>query len=137
MAGSAGTEDGDMGFQIAPMVDVVFVLMVFFMAMSGMQKREKELPIALPGPVDASRAVPQILLIEISAEGEVRMNSEHLGSTGDRSLIGLRESLKVIIDQSGDRDQVVIRPSSLTRHERIIDVLNAVTAAGVKKLAFS
>ena len=32
MAGSVGSEDGDIGFQIAPIVDVVFVLMVLFMA---------------------------------------------------------------------------------------------------------
>ena len=31
MAGSVGSEDGDVGFQIAPMVDVVFVLLLFFM----------------------------------------------------------------------------------------------------------
>ncbi len=48
MAGSVGSEDGDMGFQIAPMVDVVFVLMLFFMASAGSQIVEKELTINLP-----------------------------------------------------------------------------------------
>ena len=41
MAGSVGSEDGDMGFQIAPMVDVVFVLLLFFMASAGAQIIEK------------------------------------------------------------------------------------------------
>ena len=36
MAGSIGSDDGDIGFQIAPMVDVVFVLMLFFMACAGL-----------------------------------------------------------------------------------------------------
>src|SRR5260370_1234921 len=48
MAGSVGSDDGDIGFQIAPMVDVVFVLMLFFMACAGSQVKEKELKIALP-----------------------------------------------------------------------------------------
>ena len=41
MAGSVGSEDGDIGFQIAPIVDVVFVLMLFFMASAGAQVVEK------------------------------------------------------------------------------------------------
>ena len=32
MGGGGVSEDGDPGFQIAPMVDVVFVLLLFFMA---------------------------------------------------------------------------------------------------------
>ncbi len=48
MGGSVGSEDGDIGFQIAPMVDVVFVLMLFFMASAGSQVVEKELNINLP-----------------------------------------------------------------------------------------
>ena len=31
--GGGGGEEGDFGFQIAPMVDVVFVLLLFFMRM--------------------------------------------------------------------------------------------------------
>ena len=32
---------------------------------------------------------------------------------------------------------MIIRPNPETRHERIIDVLNAAAAAGVKNLTFS
>ena len=49
MGGSVGSEDGDAGFQIAPMVDVVFVLLLFFMASAGSQIVERELNISLPG----------------------------------------------------------------------------------------
>ena len=37
------TNDGNVGFQIAPMIDVVFVIMLFFMLMAGSVKVEKEL----------------------------------------------------------------------------------------------
>ena len=64
MAGSVGSEDGDIGFQIAPMVDVVFVLMLFFMASAGQQVVERELSVALPLPSgitaqkDSTREMP-------------------------------------------------------------------------------
>ena len=41
------------------------------------------------------------------------------------------------IEQFGGEDPVIIRPASETRHERIIEVLNAAAAAGVKNLTFS
>ena len=136
---SAGSEDGDIGFQIAPMVDVVFVLMLFFMASAGMQVVEKELGINLPsGGVSRNSGPPSTpIMIDISAEGQVTMNNQPYGTPTDKELPALREWLKNTIEQFGDKDPVIIRPNSDTRHERIIDVLNAAAAAKVKNLTFS
>ena len=41
MASSVG--DGEFGFQIAPMLDILFVLLLFFMVMAGAQKHETAL----------------------------------------------------------------------------------------------
>ncbi|HYR57404.1 MAG TPA: biopolymer transporter ExbD, partial [Chthoniobacteraceae bacterium] len=72
MAGSVGSEDGDIGFQIAPMVDVVFVLMLFFMACAGSQVTERELNIALPSGAAAKSAnnTKTPIVIDISPEGQ-------------------------------------------------------------------
>ena len=50
MAGGGGGESGDFGFQIAPMVDVVFVLLLFFMACAGEKTKEGYFDIGLPSP---------------------------------------------------------------------------------------
>ncbi|MDB6003276.1 MAG: hypothetical protein JWR15_263, partial [Prosthecobacter sp.] len=44
------------GFQIAPMIDVVFVIMLFFMVMTGSVKVERELRTKLPHPGDTAQA---------------------------------------------------------------------------------
>jgi biopolymer transport protein ExbD len=138
MGGSVGSEDGDIGFQIAPMVDVVFVLMLFFMACAGAQVKEKELNISLPsGATSTSSSQKTPIVIDISPEGQVSMNSQVFGAAADKSLTALKEWLKSSMEQFGGEDPVIIRPSSETRHERIIDVLNAAAAAGVKNLTFS
>lgn len=137
---SVGSEDGDIGFQIAPMVDVVFVLMLFFMASAGMQVVEKELGINLPSGRSAARGeeIPRTpIIIDISADGQVQMNNQVYGTTADKNLAPLRDKLRAMIDQFGDKDPVIIRPASDTRHERIMDVLNAAAASGVKNLTFS
>lgn len=138
MAGSVGSDDGDIGFQIAPMVDVVFVLMLFFMACAGSQVKEKELNIALPsGSTNKDSAGKTPIVIDISPEGQVSMNDEIYGAANDHGLTRLREWLKSTMDQFGGEDPVIIRPQSDTRHERIVDVLNAAAFAGVKHLTFS
>src|SRR5215217_4923848 len=94
MAGSVGSEDGDMGFQIAPMVDVVFVLLLFFMASAGAQVVEKELSINLPsGSTSSSSVATTPIVIDISAEGQVTMNNQVFGNASDKNLTQLKEWL--------------------------------------------
>lgn len=134
MAGAIDSEDGDPGFQIAPMVDVVFVLLLFFMAAAGLKMKEKELSISLPGPTGGpSHEIA--LLIGISPDGQVTLNDSVVGSTKDRGLAALKERLTAI-KSFGGNDPVIVRPASQTRHERVVDVLNACSAAGVKKVTF-
>jgi biopolymer transport protein ExbD len=100
--------------------------------------KEKELNISLPSGATTTSGTPKTpIVIDISPEGQVSMNSQVFGSTTDRALTPLREWLKGSIEQFGGEDPVIIRPASETKHERIIDVLNAAAAAGVKNLTFS
>lgn len=137
MAGGVGSEEGDIGFQIAPMVDVVFVLMLFFMASAGSQIVSKELSVNLPSGVQTQATGITPIIIEISGDGVVSMNTSSYGQPGDKNLPALRDWLKNAIDTFGDKDPVIIRPAPDAKHERIIDVLNAAAAAGVKNLTFS
>jgi len=135
---SAGSEEGDLGLQIAPMVDVVFALMLFFMASAGSQQKEKELGIALsgtirPAPVDVMET-PIYLKLEDS--GQVLFNELPVDGTKTKELNELRGRLTDVISKFGEKQPVIIVPSPNTRHERLIDVLNTCTASGVKSLSF-
>ena len=138
MAGSVGSEDGDIGFQIAPMVDVVFVLMLFFMASAGSQVVEKELRVNLPsGAGSSGGAAVTPIIIDISSDGAVSINTENYAAPADKDLKRLKDWLKNAVDTLGDKDPVIIRPSPDTKHGRIIDVLNAAAFAKIKNLTFS
>lgn len=140
MAGGGVSEDGDVGFQIAPMVDVVFVLLLFFMASAGSQIIEKELNINLPSgrSVNAPDAVPSTpIIIDILPDGKVQMNNRVYDTPTSKDLPELKAWLKDTISKFGDKDPVILRPDPQTKHERIMDVLNAASAAGVTKLSFS
>ncbi|MEO6847537.1 MAG: biopolymer transporter ExbD [Chthoniobacterales bacterium] len=137
MASGVNSDDGDIGFQIAPMVDVVFVLLLFFMASAGSQVVERELNVSPPsGQPDLNNVVIIPIVISINEKGAVAVNDSFYDNTKSKDMPELRNYLKGIMNKFDHRDPVIIRPSPDTRQERIIDVLNAAAASGVTKLAF-
>ena len=137
MAGGGGGESGDFGFQIAPMVDVVFVLLLFFMASVGEKVNEGFFQIGLPSPGSQSdKPITTPILVDVDAQGNVFVNNEQKSaSPKDRDLKALEEFLRAAAKNSPD-DPVIIRPNLEARHERVVDVLNACRLALVKKLSF-
>lgn len=120
------------------MVDVVFVLLLFFMASAGSQIIEKELGINLPSGQRSASGVQKVpIIIDIGADGSIVMNNQAYGNATDKNLNQLKEFLKTTMADFGKEDPVIIRPSMETRQERVVDVLNACAYAGVTNLTFS
>jgi biopolymer transport protein ExbD len=134
MAASIHSEDGDIGFQIAPMVDVVFVLLLFFMACVGMKMQERAMKISVPGH---GPGTPTAIVVDISPEGLVSVNNKVLGQPGDHQLRELRGWLSNAVETFGGEDPVILCPSPVTQHERIMEVLDSAIAAKVQKLSFN
>jgi biopolymer transport protein ExbD len=128
------SSDHDPGFQIAPMVDVVFVLMLFFMATVGAQVKTRELSVQSPAP--HGKGDITVAMVDIAADGSVLFNGEQMAQPHDLQLAGLRSRFQHILQQFGDKDPVFIRPESSIQHERVVQVLSAVQGAGVSKVAF-
>jgi biopolymer transport protein ExbD len=130
MAGSVG--DGEFGFQIAPMLDILFVLLLFFMVSAGSQKHETNLTTQLPGNGPAGK-VP--VMVDIDSDGMVTVNETAVDSATDHAMPQLVGRLQAIIGLNANQP-VVVTPSRSTHQERDIDVLNACAEARVKNLAF-
>lgn len=131
MSGSVG--DGEFGFQIAPMLDILFVLLLFFMVSAGAQKHETALTTELPGQGQPGKDVP--VAIGIDGDGQVNINSAPTDDPANHDLPETLARLRGIV-QANATQPVIVTPSRTTRHQRVIDVLNACAAAGVKNLAF-
>jgi biopolymer transport protein ExbD len=126
--------ESDYGFQIAPMVDVVFVLLLFFMALAGLRQIETQIEQELPLPGAGSHEVP--LIIDIAANGAVRCNGLELAGAGEKDVSKLLGWLKKVA-QDDPKTPVIVRPSGDAEHERFINVLSSLQSAGLKKVSFS
>ena len=131
MAGGGGS-DGEFGFQIAPMLDILFVLLLFFIVSAGAQKHEASLTTQLPGGKPGGDVPVQV---GIDPDGQVNVSGAPIDTPTDSTLPELIERLKGIVAANAAQP-IVITPTRSTRHQRVVDVLNACAAAKVKNLAF-
>jgi biopolymer transport protein ExbD len=137
MAGGGGNADGDVGFQIAPMIDLILVLMVFFMSTVALKQVENELGIQLPGKgTAATSGAQQDLNIGIDEDGSVNINGDAVGAATDKELMDLRARLKEQVELFDNNVPVIINPKPDVPHVRVIDVLNACSAAKIKNISF-
>ena len=129
------SNDGEFGFQIAPMLDVLFVLLLFFMVTAGMQKREATLTIPLPNPGKGpGDAVP--VNLNITADGQILFNGVPVDSDAGSRLPETTARLKAVLAGASDRP-VIIEPAGSARHKRVVDVLNACKAAMARNVVFA
>ncbi len=135
---------------LTPMIDVTFLLLIYFMVTTMLKQPEAELSIQLPGKPQSSDVTPmEMLNVKIGDEGEVYLNGSEIEDGLDLAMQDLVSNLKT---QKGMRDQLIssgarskaeaelkvqIESSTLALHQASISVLNACSEAGVEKVTFS
>ena len=135
MAGGGGGGEGEFGLQIAPMLDMMFVLLMSFMVMAGQQVKEAELGVSVPGSGQPSSTAKTPVTIRVAPDGVVTFNDTPVDSREDREMPKLRARLKNLIEAFSEQS-VIIRPNDRAPYQRVVDVLNACGAERVKNLTF-
>jgi biopolymer transport protein ExbD len=120
----------DVMFNLTPMLDVVFVLLLFFMVATTFATREKEISIDLPraDSGEVAKEVPKELIINVFQDGHTTLG----GQTVDDA--GLADALRRAAQQSPETP-VNIRGDRLAHHEQIVKVMDACSKVGLGNLA--
>lgn len=132
------TKHPDMGFQIAPMIDVVFVIMLFFMVMAGDVKTEQELKMKLPGDSEQSNnsEVPDEVTIGVAENGQVSLNDSPIDTPESQELDGLTTEMRLLAEnarRSKSKLLITVSAEETAKYERIAYVLNALAKAGASE----
>ena len=133
--------DEHVGMQIAPLIDVVFLLLIYFMVTSSLKKQEADLGISLPGSVAQARTVtiPDEQIVEIVADGRIILNGQVFGADSGHDIPELYQLLlryKQASDLTGSKALITIQAEAEAVHERVIDVMNACAGAGITHVTF-
>ncbi len=127
----------NLGFQIAPMVDVVFVILLFFMVMAGNLRVENAHNTRLPS--DSPLPLLDEIAIQIEQDGQVSLNDDPLDTPASKALPELTQNLTQLrssSDASNSDVLVTIYANESAPYERIVDTLDALSRANIHKVTF-
>lgn len=130
-------EEQPQEMQIAPMADIGFLLLCFFIVSAKPPRHEADISMTLPGSVsdEVSIEIPEEVRIAIRPDGSVEVNEAILGQPDDQSLTALRDLLRRFreaADNNHSQSLVTLDASDRSTHQRIVDVLNVCAQAGIK-----
>ncbi len=127
---------------MTPMIDCVFLLLVFFMVSSTFTKKEADISFALPGTAEQSDSVeiPDEQIVQITEKGNVFLNDLEYDAPTSSEMPELIKTL-ILFRQTAEANKVpamiTIAPEDNVKQQRVVDVLNACTAAKIANVTFA
>ena len=127
---------------MTPMIDCVFLLLVFFMVSTTFNRQEADISFALPGTAAQAEAVdiPDEQIIQITAAGNVFLNDLEYDAPTNADMPELVKTL-ILFRQTAEANKVpamiTIAPEDTVKQQRVVDVLNACTAAKIANVTFA
>ena len=119
-------------FQIAPMVDILLFLLVFFILTWNFSRNEAELDVKVPAAQEGkeSRRPAGEVILNVKKDGGIVMNRRPMSS--EELLETLTRIAKLYPDQA-----VILRGDENVDYRFVVDVLDICRAANIWNVAFA
>lgn len=117
-------DDETVEVQMAPLIDCVFLLLIFFLVATSLKKINKEVPVELP-QADAAvevREEPDTLVLGIDKLGKFYVNAQPATVTAMFNEIRLAKDEGKCVRLDADKD---------TRYERVLEVIEMCHVQGI------
>ena len=126
------TKPVNVGFQLAPMIDIMFLLLCFFIAAQIYAQWESEIDIKLPTAEtgEVPDRLPAEIIINVRESGEMIVNQRLLDQSG---LMDLLERIVAIYPGQ----PVLIRADKRTDYEHVIGVLDLCRQVDIWNISFA
>ncbi len=120
----------DLAINITPLIDVVFLLLIFFMVTTTFS-RETRLLVNLPeANADLAAAQPQQIEVLVTREGNYAINGRTLVNNRMATLMSGLE-----IESGGDRDlPVLLIADAEATHQSVVTAMDAIGQSGFQRL---
>ena len=112
---------------LTPLIDVVFLLLIFFLVASRMSQEEHQLDIALPSAANAipMTVEPQELIVNIDQQGRLLVDAKPM------SLEDFESMVRLLSVNNPTGNSVIIRGDRRVAFQAPIDVMNICLKYGV------
>ena len=116
------------GLELTPMIDVVFLLMIFFLVASKLDEADRFIDVALPQASAAKPLTsrPREFLVNIDRDGNSFVGARPV------SLAELQTLLKQAAADNPKRQTVIVRADENVAHKFVVAAMNACVEAGIE-----
>lgn len=119
---------GSVEINIAPLIDMVFILLIFFLVTTSFIK-ETGVQVEKPSAASAESLTRNCIFIGIDAEGDIYLDRTEVG------IMSLRARVKEKLRRK-ERPVVLITDKN-TRSQAILDVIDECKAAGASRISLA
>lgn len=132
MALKTNTSEELPSVNLTPMIDVVFLLIIFFMVGTQFTNQERHIEVKLPGAgkLQAMVKPPERREVSVAADGSISLDGQML------SPEGLKDRLQSMQRQFPDLG-VVVRADGKAEHQYVAAAYGAINRAGVADMAIA
>ena len=129
--GSAGTTSDEVNINdsLTPMLDVVFIMLIFFIVTATFIK-QAGIEVLRPDALTAEQKPTVAILVAVGPTGEIWIDKKRVDPTSVRAHI---ERLHAENPKGG----MVVQADRKSTNEKLMAVLNAARAAGMREVAIS
>jgi biopolymer transport protein ExbD len=116
------------GLELTPMIDVVFLLMIFFLVASKLDEADRFIDVVLPKASAAKPLTsrPREFLVNIDRQGNYFVGARPV-TIGD-----LQTLLKQAAVDNPKRQTVIVRADENVAHKFVVAAMNACVEAGIE-----
>jgi len=143
----AGLEEDTPGLDISSLIDVCFLLLIYFIVSTSIKASEQDVNMKLPSPgaPSADKSEIEPFFIKIDEAGVISTgagsNSETLDSDpADHSVPLLSQRIEMYkqgCDMSGGQPIIQVKIHGEAKQQRALDVLNAIQKYNIKSVTFT
>ncbi|WP_425411017.1 ExbD/TolR family protein [Hyphococcus sp.] len=121
--------DNDEDVNVTPLLDIVFIMLIFFIVTSTFVK-EPGVEITRPDAVTASERKLASIIVAISGEDEIWINKERVELEGVKTAV---EQLR----RENPKGTAVVQADAESKTRLLVEVVNQIRATGITDVAVS
>jgi biopolymer transport protein ExbD len=123
---SRSRDDSEQDIDISPLIDMVFILLIFFMVSTTFVK-DMDIDLERPGAASASQTPSEAIRVYIDADSKIYVDNKPVKSWM------LQSRIKNLLG-SGDSAQVLVVTDRGVPADKLIDVVDQARLAGAKNV---
>ena len=124
--------DEDAQFQMAPMIDIIFQLLIFFMVIANLEQLTELAQVKLPVASEAKTidTTMGLIRINLTSNGNIVFGEK-------QRVLEPAELVVELSDRTMKNAKVLIRGDRDVKHRRILEVMNVCAEAGLWNVSFA